>query len=121
MFTACPQSADAARHGRVAVPGAAKLELPAGRVQIHYELDADAIGSRRHPPAGLVVRIVDASGRELPLRLKRTLGVASWRDKSGAGRCYVGRVEIPHAGPHAVSVELPGSTARHGERLCLGR
>jgi hypothetical protein len=120
VYTAQPDGAAAARHGRVPVPGEATRELPAGRVRIYYEVDEGATSTRFQPPEQLVVRVRDATGDELPIRAKLKNSTAASRVATGFGRTYVGRFEVSRPGPHSVSAELTAPGAAQGARLCLG-
>ena len=119
VFSASPGGATAARYGRVPVPGEATLELPAALVRIYYEVDGGA-GSTFHPPADLVVEVRDAVGREVPIRKKLRYGRASHRTRSGEGRSYVGRIEVPRAGAYVVTARRTVAGIHENPRVCLG-
>ena len=119
VFSAHPGREEAARYGRLPVPGEATLELPAALVRIYYEVDRGA-SSTFHPPSDLVVEVHDASGVEVPIRKKLPHGRASRRTWGGAGRTYVGRIEVPRPGAYVVTARRTAVGIHENPRVCLG-
>ena len=110
VFTARPGSKKADQHGRFSIPGEQTLELPKGRVRIYFDtaMGDTSDDSGFSPPEDLSVSVVDEqTGEEVPIRHKLSFGVSS-NETSSFTRTYVGRMELPHAGPYKVSASQPG-------------
>ena len=109
-------------YGFVPVPGAATLELPAGTVQLRYQVSIRAAPSTFQAPAELEVTILPAAGGE-PIAIERTPpgAVTSTRNAYlGYVRAPIGQAEIRAAGDYTVTAgPRPPATAEHTNPLVL--
>jgi len=102
----------------VPIPGEAMLDLPRGVVRLYYEVDEGGSGAFVYAPASLAISVRDRSGAEVAVA--RTSGRSSvHRGLGGTGRSYLGRVEVPVAGPHRMTTTVDGETPVPA-RLCVG-
>jgi hypothetical protein len=118
-FVVQPGGPGAARYGRVAIPGEAAIDLPAGLVRVYYEVDEGGSGALVHAPKALVIRVYGPDGRDVPIQPKPKHTQAVSRGFGGAGRSYVGKLAVELAGTHAVTTELDGELLVPA-RICLG-
>lgn len=94
------------RFGRVPVPGAAALELPAGRVSVFYE---EGTSSRPDPPGGLDYTVRPAGGG--PALETEGRGTFNERvSEGGSSRVKYDRVDVPAAGSYVVGTRVSGRT-----------
>lgn len=121
LLTARPGSKKAARYGRFAVPGEAKLDLPKGRIRIYYDeaIDVRSDSSTFDAPADLEVTVADAEiGSSVPIRVKPRDQISS-SGRRDLARTYVGRVELPRAGRYLIKVVV-AEASTHDPHVSLG-
>ena len=110
-------------YGFVPVPGKATLNLPAGTVQLRYQVSIRAEPSTAFgTPPDLEVTILPTAGGE-PVPIERTPpgAVASTRNAYlGYVRAPIGRAEITAAGDYTVTAgPRPPATPEHTNPLVL--
>jgi hypothetical protein len=99
---------DSDKYGRVPVPGAAVLELPAGEASVYYE---EHTNSRVRVPHGFEFSVLPVGGG--PAVPVRDAGIFNERVTSGGTtRERYARIDVTAAGRYAVQVGVSGSAGR---------
>ncbi len=111
VFGGFPHDAD--RYGRIGVPGAQTIALPAGRIPLDHDDLMQGGGDTRtlaDAPAGLRVRVTpEGGGKDLPVA-----SVPGWLFSSSSGdRGHepFARVDVPEAGRYKIRVRADERSA----------
>lgn len=108
---------DTDRDGRVAVPGAAALELPAGEVDLFYAEDVNLGDSEElSPPRDLELRVVDPAGEPLAIRRRSGQQVGG----GGGTATLIGSIDVPAAGAYEISTRSTEAASRAVPEITLG-
>ena len=91
-----------AAHGRVPIPGDAKLTLPAGTVRLTYQQRYINTSFLRLP-GELKITIAGPGGEEIPI--KRGMPSKAASESGGYARHRIGTITIPMAGEYAIHTE----------------
>jgi hypothetical protein len=104
----------ASQYGTVAVPGEARLTLPAGRVTLTYQESISSSGGPSdtvpfYVPDGLVTTLCAANGGA-PLELSTGVGhnastMASFMPGGPRSRVRIGQFQVPTAGEYVLRAE----------------